>query len=83
MVVTAFILVMQLLKGNILVPRVMKGSVGLSPLLAVLAVLVGATPLGPVGGIIAITRAARSDPVPGSTPPCTYLLTIGEPILML
>ena len=56
--VAAFILVIQLLEGNILVPRVMKGSVGLSPLLVVLAVLVGATLLGPVGGIIAIPIAA-------------------------
>jgi predicted PurR-regulated permease PerM len=56
--VVAFIVVMQMMEGNILVPRVMKGSVGLSPLLVVLAVLVGATILGPVGGIIAIPIAA-------------------------
>ncbi len=58
LIVTAFIIVIQMLEGNILVPRVMKGSVGLSPLLVVLAVLVGATLLGPAGGIIAIPIAA-------------------------
>src|SRR3954454_10686153 len=58
LIVVAFMIAIQLLEGNILVPRVMKGSVGLSPLLVVLAVLIGATVLGPVGGIIAIPVAA-------------------------
>lgn len=56
--VVVFMVVMQMLEGNVLVPRVMKGSVGLSPLLVVLAVLVGVTILGPPGGIIAIPVAA-------------------------
>lgn len=56
--VVAFMVVMQMIEGNVLVPRVMKGSVGLSPLLVVLAVLVGATMLGPPGGILAIPVAA-------------------------
>lgn len=58
LVAVIFIIVIQMMEGNILVPRVMRGSVGLSPLLVVLAVLVGATILGPVGGIIAIPVAA-------------------------
>jgi predicted PurR-regulated permease PerM len=58
LIVVAFMVALQLLEGNVLVPRVMKGSVGLSPLLVVLAVLIGATLLGPVGGIIAIPVAA-------------------------
>lgn len=58
LIVVAFILALQMLEGNIFVPRVMKGSVGLSPLLVVLAVLIGSTLLGPVGGIIAIPVAA-------------------------
>lgn len=56
--VVAFIVVLQMVEGNVLVPRVMRGSVGLSPLLVVLAVLVGVTVLGPPGGIIAIPVAA-------------------------
>lgn len=56
--VIAFTLAIQMLEGNILVPRVMKGTIGLSPLLVVLAVLIGLTILGPAGGIIAIPIAA-------------------------
>ncbi len=58
LVVVVFIIAIQMLEGNILVPRVMRGSVGLSPLLVVLAVLVGSTILGPAGGVIAIPVAA-------------------------
>lgn len=56
--VAAFIFVMQMIEGNVVVPRVMRGSVGLSPLLVVLAVLVGTTVIGPVGGVLAIPLAA-------------------------
>lgn len=56
--VVAFMVTLQMIEGNVLIPRVMKGSVGLSPLLVVLAVLVAVTALGPVGGIIAIPVAA-------------------------
>lgn len=56
--VIAFIFVMQMIEGNVVVPRVMKGSVGLSPLLVVLAVLIGITVIGPAGGILAIPIAA-------------------------
>ena len=58
LVVVVFIIAIQMLEGNVLVPRVMRGSVGLSPLLVVLAVLVGSTILGPAGGVIAIPVAA-------------------------
>lgn len=56
--VALFIFVLQMIEGNIVVPRVMKGSVGLSPLLVVLAVLIGVTVIGPAGGILAIPLAA-------------------------
>ena len=58
LLVVAFIFVLQMIEGNIVVPRVMKGSVGLSPLLVVLAVLIGITVIGPAGGILAIPLAA-------------------------
>jgi hypothetical protein len=56
--VVIFIFILQLIEGNIVVPRVMKGSVGLSPLLVVLSVLIGITVIGPAGGILAIPLAA-------------------------
>lgn len=56
--VALFIFVLQMIEGNVVVPRVMRGSVGLSPLLVVLAVLVGTTVIGPVGGVLAIPLAA-------------------------
>ena len=56
--VIAFLAVLYLVEGNVLVPRVMKGTIGLSPLLVVLAVLVAITVLGPVGAIVAIPVAA-------------------------
>jgi predicted PurR-regulated permease PerM len=56
--VVVFIFVLQMIEGNIVVPRVMKGSVGLSPLLVVLSVLIGITVIGPAGGILAIPIAA-------------------------
>ncbi len=58
LLVALFIFVLQMIEGNIVVPRVMRGSVGLSPLLVVLAVLVGTTVIGPVGGALAIPLAA-------------------------
>jgi predicted PurR-regulated permease PerM len=56
--VVVFIFVMQMIEGNVVVPRVMRGSVGLSPLLVVLSVLIGITVIGPAGGILAIPIAA-------------------------
>ena len=56
--VIVFLAALYLIEGNVLVPRVMKGTIGLSPLLVVLAVLVAITVLGPVGAIVAIPVAA-------------------------
>ncbi|HET8626020.1 MAG TPA: AI-2E family transporter [Thermomicrobiales bacterium] len=58
LIVIAFMVAIQMIEGNLLVPRVMKNSVGLSPLLVVLAVLIGGTLLGIAGGVIAIPVAA-------------------------
>jgi len=52
-----YILIQQL-EGNFLVPRVMRQAVGLSPLLTILAVLIGAKLLGLVGALIAVPVAA-------------------------
>ncbi len=50
--------VIQQVEGNILVPRVMRRAVGLSPLLTILAVIIGAKMLGIVGALIAVPVAA-------------------------
>lgn len=49
---------MQQLEGAFLVPRIMKHSVGLTPLTIVLAVLIGNTLGGPAGSIVAIPIGA-------------------------
>ncbi len=50
--------VIQQVEGNFLVPRVMRRAVGLSPLLTILAVIIGAKMLGIVGALIAVPVAA-------------------------
>lgn len=57
-VVLVFVIVLQQIEGAILVPRVMKNAVGMSPLTVVLAVLVGGVVLGPIGSILAIPVGA-------------------------
>ncbi len=54
----AFVFALQQLEGAVLVPRIMKNAVGLNPLSVILAVLIGATILGPLGAVIAIPVAA-------------------------
>jgi hypothetical protein len=58
LVVLAFVVVLQQLESAVLVPRVMRSSVGMSPLTVVLAVLVGSTLSGPLGAILAIPIGA-------------------------
>jgi predicted PurR-regulated permease PerM len=55
-ILVAFIL--QQLEGAILVPRVMRNAVGMSPLTVVLAVLVGNALAGPIGSLLAIPIGA-------------------------
>ncbi|MEK7145783.1 MAG: AI-2E family transporter, partial [Patescibacteria group bacterium] len=49
-----FILILQQLEGNIIVPMVMKKAVGLSPLVVILAMLIGYNTFGLVGVIISV-----------------------------
>jgi len=60
-VLVAFVL--QQLEGAILVPRVMKNAVGMSPLTVVLAVLVGNALIGPIGSLLAIPIGAATQVV--------------------
>jgi predicted PurR-regulated permease PerM len=51
-------LILQLIEGNILVPMIMRNSVGLSPFLVLVSLLVGSTVGGPLGAIVAIPLVA-------------------------
>jgi len=58
LLVLGFVFVLQQLEGAVLVPRVMKNAVGMTPLTVVLAVLIGGALAGPIGSILAIPVAA-------------------------
>ncbi len=79
-------LALQLIEGNVLVPLIMRNSVGLSPFLVLTSLLVGGTVGGPLGAIVAVPIVAgitvvlerlqdRETPVPidpaGAEPPDT------------
>jgi predicted PurR-regulated permease PerM len=55
--VVAFVTVLQLLENAVLVPRIMKGTVGLSPLTVILAILAGSEFRGVVGALLAVPIA--------------------------
>jgi len=57
-ILVAFVL--QQLEGAVLVPRVMRNAVGMSPLTVVLAVLVGNALAGPIGSLLAIPIGAAT-----------------------
>lgn len=55
--VVAFVTVLQLLENAVLVPRIMRNAVGLSPLTTILAILAGGEVRGVVGALLAIPVA--------------------------
>lgn len=57
LLVVAFAIVLQTIEGNVLVPRVMKNSVGISPLTVIVSLLVGAALAGLVGALLAVPIA--------------------------
>lgn len=57
-VVALLYLVIQLVEGNVLVPLVMRNTVGISPLLVLVSLLVGANLGGLVGAFLAVPVAA-------------------------
>ena len=57
-IVAVFLTLLQLTENSILVPRIMKGAIGLSPLTVFLAVLAGGQFMGPLGALLAIPVAA-------------------------
>jgi len=56
--VVIFVVILQQFEGAVLVPRVMKNAVGMSPLTVVLAVLIGNALAGPIGSLLAIPIGA-------------------------
>lgn len=58
LVVIGFIVLLQSFENYILVPRVMRGAVGLSPMTVFLAILAGTQFLGILGAVLAIPIAA-------------------------
>jgi predicted PurR-regulated permease PerM len=57
-VTLAIYLVLQAVEGNVLVPLIMRNSVGLSPFLVLVSLLVGGTVGGPLGAIVAVPVVA-------------------------
>lgn len=63
--VVAFFTVIQQAEGNFLVPRVMKQAVGLSPLLTLVAIMMGANLMGIIGALLAVPIAAALQVIVG------------------
>jgi predicted PurR-regulated permease PerM len=58
LMVIGFAIVLQTIEGNVLVPRVMRNSVGVSPLTVLISILFGATLAGLAGALVAVPIAA-------------------------
>ncbi|HRA47226.1 MAG TPA: AI-2E family transporter [Thermomicrobiales bacterium] len=58
LIVVVFVIILQQVESALLVPRVMRNAVGMSPLTVILAVLAGSTLYGPLGAILAIPLGA-------------------------
>jgi len=58
LLVIVFIVILQLLENTVLVPRVMRGAVGLTPLTVFVAILAGTEFMGLAGALLAIPFAA-------------------------
>ena len=56
--VTVFFVVQQQLENHVLVPKVMSRQVGVSPVVVIIALLIGGSLLGIVGAILAVPTAA-------------------------
>jgi predicted PurR-regulated permease PerM len=54
-------LVLQLIEGNVLVPLVMRNTIGISPFLVILSVLIGGAAGGFVGALLAVPIAAVTE----------------------
>lgn len=57
-IVLIYIVVLQLVEGNVLVPRIMEKAVGVSPLTVIIGILIGSTIAGIGGALLAVPVAA-------------------------
>lgn len=57
-VIAIYIVIIQLVEGNILVPRIMEKAVGVSPLTVIVGILIGSTLYGILGALLAVPIAA-------------------------
>jgi predicted PurR-regulated permease PerM len=55
--------IVQLIEGNVLVPLVMRNAIGLSPLMVLVSLLVGATAAGVPGAFVAVPVAAAVEAI--------------------
>lgn len=55
--VVVFAVILQTVEGNVLIPRIMKDSVGISPLTVIISILLGATLAGLAGALVAVPLA--------------------------
>jgi predicted PurR-regulated permease PerM len=58
LVVAALYVILQFVEGNVLVPIVMRNAVGISPLLILVSLLIGAAAGGFIGAFLAVPVAA-------------------------
>ncbi len=61
LIVAVLYLVIQLVEGSVLVPLVMRNTVGISPLLVLLSLLIGSAVGGLVGALLAVPVVAASE----------------------
>ncbi len=59
-IVVVYIVVLQLVEGNVLVPRIMEKAVGVSPLTVIIGILIGTTVAGIGGALLAVPVAAAA-----------------------
>jgi predicted PurR-regulated permease PerM len=57
-ITTIFIFVQQQVENNIIIPRLMQKQTGISPILVMVAILIGGSLLGVVGALLAVPTAA-------------------------
>ena len=58
LIVIVYIVVIQLVEGNVLVPRIMEKAVGVSPLTVIIGILIGSTLMGIGGALLAVPVTA-------------------------
>jgi predicted PurR-regulated permease PerM len=83
LIVAGVYAVLQMIEGNVLVPIVMRHSVGISPFMVLLSLLVGAIVGGPAGAVLAVPVAAATELIvenlQARRKPVAQDPTVGEP----